>query len=241
MCLLSAAAASIAALAVPRLRLLPPASSAAEEKRLGAQLQMASDALLRLHDTVLAPAAMEDTDPDAAEIFDRATEAVCNGLPWLADLLGAGERRYVSRPVLRRWPMLAQYRRRPRIFRRRSAPAASSWMHFCRRSTANWTGSYTGGSTGPGAGEPPDASGSILIAGPLFAGRSRCRGCAAWKGKRSTRRRSLPGQLASGGRPSPATGAPASMDRGRRSSSCCATAWAQGAGRRRRAAAPWRH
>ena len=151
MCLLSAAAASIAALAVAATA-TPAACQqrSGREKRLSAQLQMASDALLQLH--VLAPAAMEDTDPDAAEIFDRATEAVCR-----TALAGgpAGSRRAAIRitpcaaPLGRCWPNTG---RCPRIFRRRSAPAASSWMHFCRRSTANWTGSYTGG-TGPAAGE----------------------------------------------------------------------------------------
>lgn len=116
MCLLSAAAASIAALAVPRLRLLPHASGAAEEKRLGAQLQMASDALLRLHDTVLAPAVMEDTDPDAAEIFDRATEAVCKDCPGWRTCWERESGDTYHALCCAAGPMLAQYRATPEDF-----------------------------------------------------------------------------------------------------------------------------
>ena len=77
MVLLSAIAACLLALAIPRVSLL----GGGEEETVGRfrrQLQRASDVLLRLHDTILLPQAPEQ-DPDAAEMFDRAAEQVCRG------------------------------------------------------------------------------------------------------------------------------------------------------------------
>lgn len=75
--LLSAIAACLAALALPRLSLLADDSDD-PVARLRRQLQRASDVLLRLHDTILLPQTTLQ-DPDAAEIFDTAADQVCRG------------------------------------------------------------------------------------------------------------------------------------------------------------------
>ena len=75
--LLSAIAACLFALPIPRLSLWGD-----EEENMIArfrrQLQRSSDVLLRLHDTILLPTASRQ-EVDVAEVFDRAAERVCQG------------------------------------------------------------------------------------------------------------------------------------------------------------------
>lgn len=73
--LLSAVAACLLALAIPRLSLLGGSEEDGTD-RFRRHLQRASDVLLRLHDTILLPQPPLK-EPDAAEVFDHAAEQVC--------------------------------------------------------------------------------------------------------------------------------------------------------------------